>query len=151
MQHSQTITAGPQDKPSWEHWTELEIRTYNGSAEPASRVRFEGHKEWKTLDVKLEEYVGISRRAKYTSVRLDEAGARALLQLLQLQFGAPAREQMPWVSEDDRALMHLVLARKDWLEIAAALERSADAVKHRALELGLVTHAQAKRPRAVTR
>jgi len=49
--------------------------------------RFLWHPNAKALDVTIEEQVGISRRTKHTSFRVERAAARALYELLREQFG----------------------------------------------------------------
>jgi len=38
------------------------------------------------VDISIEEFTGKTRRAKYTSVRLEEEAARRLYELLKLKF-----------------------------------------------------------------
>lgn len=77
------------------NWTELDVETRNQYDEVTSQTRFRSREGF--VDISLEEYVGISRRAKYTSVRLEEPAALALLDLLcrALDPGRNPREATP--------------------------------------------------------
>ena len=77
---------GPAPRPHWDGWTDLVVETRDYTGHLASETKFATADKFGFLDITLEEYVGISRRAKRTSVRLEEPAARALLQLLTERF-----------------------------------------------------------------
>ena len=58
--------------------------------ELASITRIKSRDGAAFLDLSIEEYTGLSRRAKYTSVRLDEEAARELHAILSAKFANPA-------------------------------------------------------------
>jgi hypothetical protein len=69
-------------------WTEIEVRSLDTSGDHlASTTRMRSKEGVAVLDVSIEEYTGMSRRAKFTSVRLGEAAARELYALLSAKFG----------------------------------------------------------------
>ena len=71
-------------------WTETEIRTLNRYGQAENETTIRSRLGWKFVDVSITEYVGIKRRAKLTSVRLEEEGARALLATCRALFGDEA-------------------------------------------------------------
>lgn len=78
-------------------WTELEVVTTDAVGQRESRVTIRSRtgeidqaaaRPAPFVDVAIEEYVGTTRRAKYTSVRLEEAAARELYAQLGRILGA---------------------------------------------------------------
>jgi hypothetical protein len=68
-------------------WTEFSVKTCTTQRELESIVLVRATKSSAPfVDVSIEEYVGISRRAKLTSVRLQENAARRLYALLAAKF-----------------------------------------------------------------
>jgi hypothetical protein len=93
MEQRQQKHEGPAPRgPMWIGWNDLVVKTNDPSGLLDSEAKFStADKLSAFLDISLEQYVGTSRRAKYTSVRLEEPAARALLQLLSERFAqAPA-------------------------------------------------------------
>lgn len=76
---------------STEHgWKEFEVVSYGGDDYVSSRTRVRSNAATPSLDISIEEFTGITRRAKYTSVRLEEAAARRLYETLHEKFGGAA-------------------------------------------------------------
>lgn len=71
-------------------WTETEIRTLNRYGQAENETTIRSRLGWKFIDISTTEYVGIKRRAKLTSVRLEDEGARALLAICRALFGDEA-------------------------------------------------------------
>jgi hypothetical protein len=67
-------------------WTEITVRSLDTCGELASTTRVRSKNGAAFLDVSIEEYTGMTRRAKFTSVRLDEPAARELYALLAAKF-----------------------------------------------------------------
>lgn len=69
-------------------WTELDVQTVaHGQME--SRTTIKATKDSKPfVDIAIEEYTGTTRRAKLTSVRLQESAARKLYEALAVKFGS---------------------------------------------------------------
>lgn len=70
-------------------WTETEVRTMEAWDESliASKVSIRSKNDAKFVDLFLEEYTGESRRAKLTTVRLEEPAGRALYAQLKKLYG----------------------------------------------------------------
>lgn len=73
-------------------WTEFEVLTSSTGAGLDSRAIVRTKDDSMFVDLAIEEYTGISRRAKYTSVRLEAEAARRLYEALAVKFG-PATAQ----------------------------------------------------------
>jgi len=71
-------------------WTQFEVATLDYSGRTDSRTRIRAHEDHPFVDIAIEEYTGETRRAKYTSVRLEEAAARKLYEALGRSLKAPA-------------------------------------------------------------
>lgn len=84
---SQTVDVKPKDSYGW---TEMSVHSKDTSDELASITRIKSRDGAAFLDLSIEEYTGLSRRAKYTSVRLDEESARELHAILSAKFANPA-------------------------------------------------------------
>ena len=67
-------------------WTEFEVLT-SSSAGLDSRTNVRTRNDALFVDFSIEEFTGISRRAKHTSVRLEEEAARRLYAALSVKFG----------------------------------------------------------------
>lgn len=81
--HSQTVeVTAPFDKT----WAQATVLSRNGNGELTSTTRLASKNDSKFLDVSIEEYTGITRRAKYTHVRLGEEASRELFLLLKKKF-----------------------------------------------------------------
>lgn len=67
-------------------WTELDVQTVaHGQME--SRTMIKATKDAEPfVDIAIEEYTGTTRRAKMTSVRLQEDAARRLYDVLAVKF-----------------------------------------------------------------
>lgn len=75
-----------------EHWSEFCVTTRTPGDEVESRTLVRATKDRVAfLDLSIEEYVGISRRAKLTSVRLEEDAMRRLYEVLAVKFDAHPR------------------------------------------------------------
>jgi hypothetical protein len=88
MNQRQQKHEGPAPRgPMWIGWNDLVVKTNDPIGLLDSEAKFStADKLSAFLDISLEQYVGTSRRAKYTSVRLEEPAARALMQLLSERF-----------------------------------------------------------------
>ena len=72
-------------------WIKFEIETIERNGNRLdSRATVQTAKGSTWVDLSIEEYTGESRRAKYTSVRLEEEAARRLFEVLAAKFGATA-------------------------------------------------------------
>jgi hypothetical protein len=71
-------------------WTEFEVRSMDYAGRTNSLARIRAHEGSAFLDISIEEYTGETRRAKYTSVRLESAAARKLYEALGRSLGATA-------------------------------------------------------------
>lgn len=71
-------------------WTETVISTLNRYGQTENETAIRSRAGWRFIDISITEYVGIKRRAKLTSVRLEEEAARALLAALGPLFGEGA-------------------------------------------------------------
>lgn len=81
----QTHTMGTGYGPDWAALEVLTCVSYGDELASKAIVRT---KEGATfVDISIEEYTGTTRRAKYTSVRLEEDAARALYEQLRARFG----------------------------------------------------------------
>jgi hypothetical protein len=67
-------------------WTEFEVASVGHDNEILSRVGVRSPNDAPFLDISIEEYTGVSRRAKFTSARLEEEAARRLFELLAAKF-----------------------------------------------------------------
>lgn len=86
MAHRQRVVPA-NEKPAMYGWRQMEVRTEESHNPDLLKSKTIIAGTGTFVDIHLEEYVGVSRRAKYTSVRLEEEAARELLRLLKLQFG----------------------------------------------------------------
>jgi hypothetical protein len=69
-------------------WTEFSVQTVaHGQMENVATIKTTKDAA-PFVDIAIEEYTGVSRRAKLTSVRLQEAAARRLYDALAVKFGA---------------------------------------------------------------
>jgi hypothetical protein len=68
-------------------WTEITALSTNTSGELSSTARVRTKEGTSFIDLSIEEYAGMSRRAKFTSVRFDEEAARAMHLMLCEKFG----------------------------------------------------------------
>ena len=83
---SQTVEVKPRDSYGW---TEMSVHSKDTCDELASITRIKSRDGAAFVDLSIEEYTGLSRRAKYTSVRLDEEAARELHAILSAKFAKP--------------------------------------------------------------
>ena len=68
-------------------WTELDVQTVaHGQMESRTTIKATKGAE-PFVDIAIEEYTGTTRRAKMTSVRLQEEAARKLYAALAIKFG----------------------------------------------------------------
>lgn len=84
---SQTVDVKPKDSYGW---TEMLVHSKDTCDELASITRIKSREGAAFVDLSIEEYTGLSRRAKYTSVRLDKEAARELHAILSAKFANPA-------------------------------------------------------------
>lgn len=66
-------------------WTEFELLT-GRSDDLDSRTTVRSPDDAEFFDISIEEYTGISRRAKFTSVRFEGDAARLLYEVLKAKF-----------------------------------------------------------------
>jgi hypothetical protein len=76
--------------PNWERFN---VECWNqGSVWIDKRIAIRATKDADLfVDISIEEYTGETRRAKYTSVRLDEEAALRLFSILQAKFTGGAK------------------------------------------------------------
>ncbi len=63
-------------------WSELKVRTISHTGEVDNETTFRSKNGEEFLDIAVEAFVGISRRSKYTTVRLEGEAAAALKKML---------------------------------------------------------------------
>ncbi|CAB3753970.1 hypothetical protein [Paraburkholderia humisilvae] len=85
MERTQQVVVA--DKPNWEGWTEMTVisRDLHGQINSKTVIRSKDGTNF--LDVAIEEYTGLTRRMKYSTVRLEDEAARALHGMLSARFG----------------------------------------------------------------
>jgi hypothetical protein len=67
-------------------WTEFEVASVGHDNEILSRVGVRSPNDAPFVDISIEEYTGVSRRAKFSNARLEEEAARRLFDLLAAKF-----------------------------------------------------------------
>lgn len=74
-------------KPGYtKDWTEITVLSHDRCGDLASTTNVRSRDDCAFVDVAIEEYTGMSRRAKSTNVRLEEDAAKALYVMLAAKF-----------------------------------------------------------------
>ena len=71
-------------------WSETVVSTLNRYGQTENETTIRSRDGWPFVDISITEYVGIKRRAKLTSVRLEEEAARELFAVCRALFGEGA-------------------------------------------------------------
>ena len=72
----------PRRAHSAQDWTEVTVRSRDMYDKPRSEIVMRSRNGGGFIDIQIEEFVGISGRAKYTSIRLEREAVARLAELI---------------------------------------------------------------------